>query len=76
MLTKWTHFASAVVTAFAILEVETPGWRAASAKESPSRVTRWTANRARTADSRHHAIVSNQRGEGQAEKAWRISSSR
>jgi hypothetical protein len=57
LLTKWTYFASALATAFAIPEVETPRWRVASARESPSRRTRRTASCTRTAESRRRSPV-------------------
>jgi len=51
-LTQGTHGGSALATAFAIPDVETPSWRAVSARDGPNCVTRCTARSARTAAMR------------------------
>ncbi len=51
LLTQWTFRRSALASAFAIPNVETPSSRAASTTARPSCVTRWTANAARTVPS-------------------------
>jgi len=40
---RLNYFPAALVTAFEIAEVDTPRWRAASARERPSLVTKWRA---------------------------------
>ena len=40
---RLNYFSAALVTAFEIAEVDTPRWRAASARERPSLVTKWRA---------------------------------
>ena len=56
LLTQWTCACSARATALAIPEVETPRWRAASARDRPTWVTSWTARAPRTAAIRRRRM--------------------
>ena len=71
----WTHGCSALATAFAIPKVETPSWRAVSARDRPTWVTRWTARAPRTAVIRRRRLPwwSSARPTRASRHRWRMS---